>query len=205
MNRKRKKVAILVSGSGTNMENIARRAQQGELNCEVVIVVCDNPEAFALKRANALGIKTQVIDRQGFRSKTEFDAAISKCLKEKKVEAIFLAGFMRILGPEFVRQWRWRVLNIHPSLLPKYSGTHAIRDALEAGERETGVTIHFVDEGVDSGPMILQRKVPIFSGDTLETLEARVHQVEYELYPEAVRLFLDGKVRLKGRCVEIKP
>lgn len=194
----KRQVAIFVSGSGTNMEHIARKVQAGELDCEIALVVCDNPKAFALERAAKLGLECFVIERRNFKSRDEFDAAIGEKLKQNRVEAIFLAGFMRILGPEFVRAWRWRILNVHPSLLPKYPGTAAIREAFESREKETGVTIHFVDEGIDSGPMILQRKVPIRVDDTLETLEARVHATEYEAYPEAIRLFLAGKLAVKG-------
>lgn len=199
----KKRIAIFVSGSGTNMENIARRMQAGELDCEIALIVCDHPEAFALKRAAKFGLETFVIERKNFKSKTEFDAAISAKLKEKKIDLILLAGFMRILGPEFVRAWRWRILNIHPALLPKYPGAHAIQEAFEAKEKETGVTIHFVDEGVDTGPIILQRKVPIEPNDTLEMLETRVHATEYELYPEAIRLFLAGRLTVRGKEVKI--
>ena len=199
----KKKVVIFVSGSGTNMENIAKKVQAGELDCEIVLIVSDNPQAFALKRAVQFGLETFVIDRKNFKSKIEFDAKITEKLKEKKVEIILLAGYMRILTPEFVRAWRGRILNVHPSLLPKHPGVQAIKDAFEAKEKETGVTIHFVDEGVDTGPTILQRKVAIKPDDTLETLEARVHATEYELYPEAVRLFLAGKLKVEGSVVKI--
>ncbi len=178
------------------MENIAKRVKAGELDLEIGLIVCDNPQAFALKRAVQFHLETFLIDRKNFKDKSEFDAAISKKLKEKKIDVIFLAGFMRILGPEFVREWKGRMINIHPSFLPQYPGTHAIRDAFEAKEKETGVTVHFVNEGVDSGPVILQKKVPIKEDDTLETLEARVHALEYELYPEAIKLFLSGKAKL---------
>ena len=194
----KKQVAIFVSGSGTNMENIAKRVKAGEINCEIALIVCDNPNAFALERALRLGLESFVIERKNFKSGIEFDAKMVEKLKEKRVDFILLAGFMRILGPEFVRTWQGRILNIHPSLLPKYPGAHAIKDAFEAKEREAGVTVHFVDEGVDSGPIILQRRVPIESNDTLETFEARVHETEYELYPEAVKLFLSGKLKVDG-------
>ena|SRR3989338_9195380 len=199
-----KRVAIFVSGSGTNMENIARRVQAGELDCELALVVCDNPNAFALKRAAKLGLETFLIDSKQFKSKGEFDARIDQELNRKSVDLVLLAGFMRIFGSEFVRKWRWRVLNIHPALLPKYPGAHAIKDAFRAKEKETGVTIHFVDEGVDTGPIILQRAVPIHLDDTLELLEARVHAVEYELYPEAIRLFLAGKLSVTSNQVVIR-
>lgn len=199
----KKRIAIFVSGSGTNMENIARRAKAGEIDCEVALIVCDNPSAFALERARRLGLETFVIERKNFGSKAEFEAGVTKKLKETKIDFILLAGFMRILGPEFVKTWRWRIFNIHPSLLPKYPGTHAIKDAFETKEEETGVTIHFVDEGVDTGPIILQRRISIKSADTLEILEARVHETEYELYPEAIKLFLAGKLVIDGSRVKI--
>ena len=198
-----KRAAIFVSGSGTNMENIAKKAQAGELDCEIILVVCDHSKAFALTRAAHLGLEIFVVEPKAFKSRAEFDARITEELKAKQVDAIFLAGYMRLLSQEFVRAWQWQVLNIHPSLLPKYPGVHAIKDAFEAHEKETGVTIHFVDEGVDTGPIILQRKVPILPDDTLETLEARVHALEYELYPEAIQLFLSGKLIVENRRVKI--
>ncbi|MBI4373034.1 MAG: phosphoribosylglycinamide formyltransferase [Candidatus Omnitrophica bacterium] len=199
----KKRLAVFVSGSGTNLENLARQVRSGELNGEISLVVCDNPEAFALKRAAQFQLEIFLIQRRDFKSKAEFDAAIDQKLKEKKIDLVALAGFMRILGPEFVQKWKGRIINIHPSLLPQYPGASAIRDAFEAKEKETGVTIHFVDEGVDSGPIILQRKVPIEPADTLATLEARVHAAEYELYPEAIRLFLSGKLMLENNTVKI--
>ncbi len=199
----KKRIAIFVSGSGTNMENIARHVQTGKLLCDIVLVLCDNPNALALKRAQKLGLETCVVERKNFSSKSEFDSAINEKLAAKKVEAIFLAGYMRIISPEFVRNWTWRIINIHPSLLPKYPGAHSIKDAFEAKEKETGVTIHFVDEGIDSGPIILQKKVPILPNDTIETLEARVHETEYQLYPEAIKLWLDGKVIVRNNRVEV--
>jgi phosphoribosylglycinamide formyltransferase 1 len=192
-NQKRR-VAIFVSGSGTNMEHIAKKVLAGELNCEITLIVCDQPKAKALQRAKNLNLQTFVVERKEFKSKAEFDARITQALNANGVEVILLAGFMRILGSEFVRAWKGNILNVHPSLLPKFPGAHSIKDAFDAREKETGVTIHFVDEGVDSGPIILQRKVPIQPNDTLETLEARIHAAEYELYPEAIKLFLEGGI-----------
>jgi len=185
------------------MENLGRRVQAGELDCEIALVVCDNPYAKALKRAEKLGLETFVIERKGFASKAEFEAKIDEKLRDKNVDLVLLAGFMRIIGAEFVKNWKWKMINIHPSLLPKFRGVHAIKDAFEAKERETGVTIHFVDVEVDAGPTILQRSVPIKADDTLDTLEARVHETEYKVYPEAVRLVLSGKVKISGNQVEI--
>ncbi|OGW85296.1 MAG: phosphoribosylglycinamide formyltransferase [Omnitrophica bacterium RIFCSPHIGHO2_02_FULL_46_11] len=200
-----KRIAIFVSGSGTNMENIARHVKSGVLTCDIALIVSDNPNASALKRAANLGLETFVIERKDFKSKVDFDVKIMEKLKEKKIEAVILAGYMRILSPEFVRTWQWCVLNIHPSLLPKYPGAHAIRDVWEAKEKETGVTVHFVTEDVDCGPIILQRKVAIKPDDTLETLEARVHAAEYELYPKALELFLAGKLKVTGKTVIASP
>ena len=137
MNQKceKKRLALFVSGSGTNMENLARRVQSSELDCEIALIVCDNPNAFALKRASQFQLEAFVVERKNFKSKTEFDAVIDKKLAEKKINAIALAGFMRILGPEFVRKWKGRILNVHPSLLPKYPGARSIQDAFEAKER----------------------------------------------------------------------
>ena len=201
MNKKR--IAIFVSGSGTNMENIAKRVKAGELDCEISLIVCDNPNAFALERARRFGLECFVIERKNFKTKAEFDAKITEKLREKKIDLILLAGFMRILGSEFVHQWEGKIINIHPSLLPKYPGAQSIKDVFEAKESETGVTVHFVDEDIDSGPIILQRRVPIQPNDSLESLEARVHATEYELYPEAIKLYISGKLKLEGRTVKI--
>jgi phosphoribosylglycinamide formyltransferase-1 len=193
----KKRAAIFVSGAGTNMEHIAKKAKAGQLSCDIVTVVCDNPGALALKRAEKLGLETFVIERKKFASKPEFEARITEHLKQKKIDVVLLAGYMRILSPEFVRIWQGKVLNVHPSLLPKHPGGHAIKDAFEAKDKETGVTIHFVTEEVDAGPVILQRRVPIEANDTLEMLEARIHALEYEIYPEAIELVLSGKAKFK--------
>src|SRR3989338_5480681 len=170
----RHRAAIFVSGSGTNMENIARRIRAGELAMEIALVVCDRPNAFALKRAKRLRLEMFVAVPKTFSSKEEYERKIDEVLRAKHIHLILLSGYMRILGSEFVRAWPWQILNIHPSLLPQFPGTHAIRDAFEAKEKQTGVTVHFVDEGVDTGPILLQRAVPIRSTDTLERLGERV-------------------------------
>jgi len=190
-----KRIAIFVSGNGTNMENILQSAREGRIRAEAALVLSDNPRAYALKRAEKFNIECTVVDRKAFPSKEAFEAEIRRPLEQKKIDYILLAGFMRILSPSFVAAYHRRILNIHPALLPKFPGAHAIRDAWEAGEKVTGVTVHFVDEGVDTGPVILQREVKIDPNDTLESLEAKVHTIEYELYPEAINLVLSGKKR----------
>lgn len=190
-----KRVAFLVSGSGTNMENLIKRIKTGEVCADPVMVVSNKPGVKALEKAVVLGVKTIVIDHTVYTDRAAFDMALSECLEEHKIDVIVLAGFMRVLTGGFVKKYYGRLINIHPALLPAFPGAHAIKDAWDAKVKETGVTVHFVDSGVDTGPVILQRKVPLLPDDTLETLEARIHQVEYELYPQALSLVLSGKAK----------
>lgn len=183
-----KKLAIFVSGSGTNMENLIVKIREWMLDYEPAVVICDQPGAKALERAERLGVPSELIERKAFADKTLFEAAIIEKLEQYGVEIIALAGFMRILSADFVQRYQGRLINIHPSYLPEFTGAHAIRDAFEAKVSETGVTVHYVVAEVDAGPIILQRKVPVLPEDTLETLEKRIHAVEYELYPNALRL-----------------
>lgn len=191
------RIAIFVSGSGTNMENLIQASKAGRLaDGEIAVVICDNPAAAAIEKARKQDIPAALVDRKNFPGKEEFEAAIIQELEKAKADWLVLAGFMRILSGDFVRRFRGRIMNIHPSLLPAFSGAHAIEDAFKAKAKETGVTVHFVDEGVDTGPVILQRKIQVVPQDTLESLETKIHAVEYEIYPEALRLVLTGKVRL---------
>ncbi|MBI2167384.1 MAG: phosphoribosylglycinamide formyltransferase [Candidatus Omnitrophica bacterium] len=190
-----KKLAIFVSGNGTNMENLLCRIREGKVRAEASLVVSDNPGAYALERAKKFGVESVVVDRKKFDSKENFEAEIQRRLAAKKIDYVILAGFMRILSPSFVRAYRDRILNIHPALLPDFPGAHAIQEAWEAKVRKTGVTVHFVDEGVDTGPVILQREVAVEANDTLESLEKKIHAVEYEIYPEAINLVLKGEVK----------
>lgn len=190
-----KRLAVFVSGNGTNMENILRSIRERKIKAQAALVLSDNPEALALKRAQEYPVECVVVERQKFSSKEAFEAEIRQHLKRKKIDYVILAGFMRILSPSFVVAYHGRILNLHPSLLPKFPGAHAIREAWEAKEKVTGVTVHFVDEGVDTGPVILQREVKVESGETLESLENKIHAVEYELYPTAINLVLAGRVR----------
>jgi len=188
-----KRLAIFVSGNGTNMENILERVREGRIKAEAALVVSDNPQAYALKRAEKYNVECIVVDRKRFDSKESFEAEIRRRLKRKKIDFLLLAGFMRILSPAFVKAYKGRILNIHPALLPRFAGAQAIRDAWEAKVKKTGVTVHFVDEGVDTGPVILQREVSIEENESLESLEKKIHDVEYEIYPEAINLVLEGK------------
>jgi len=175
------------------MENILERVREGRIKAEAALVVSDNPQAYALKRAEKYNVECIAADRKRFDSKESFEAEIRRHLKRKKIDFLLLAGFMRILSPAFVKAYKGRILNIHPALLPRFAGAQAIRDAWEAKVKKTGVTVHFVDEGVDTGPVILQREVSIEENESLESLEKKIHDVEYEIYPEAINLVLEGK------------
>ncbi len=195
MTHSKPRLAFFVSGNGTNMVNLVKCIQAGKLEAEPVIVISDNPEAKALVRARELGVEAICVDRKKFLLKANFEDELIWHLESKKIDYIILAGFMRILSADFVVRYEGRIINIHPAYLPAFPGGHAIRDAFEAKARETGVTVHFVDAGVDTGPVIFQKKVPVLPDDTLESLETRIHALEYELYPEALRLLLSGQVK----------
>lgn len=198
------KIAVFVSGNGSNLQALIDAEKSGTLSTgKLAIVVSDKPEAFALKRADKAGIKTFILEAKEFSSREDYDKRLLAKLKDEGVELVVLAGFMRILSPVFIREYRGRIINIHPALLPSFKGTHGIKDAFEYGVKTTGVTVHFVEEDLDAGPVILQSSVQIESTDTIESLEEKIHREEHKLYPEAVRLFVEGKVKLNGRKVEI--
>ena len=194
-----KNLAVFVSGSGTNLENIAVCIENGKLrNCEIALVVCDKPKAFALERARNHKIKSVVVERETFTNKTGFEIAILNELNKHSIDFIVLAGYMRILGEAILKKFENKILNVHPALLPKFPGAHAIRDAFEAKAQETGVTVHFVDSGVDTGPVILRQKIKVMPNETLESLEKRIHGVEYALYPKVIQMLVDGKLKVAG-------
>ena len=194
-------IAILCSGSGTNLQAIIDAAKRGVIPAKIAIVVSDNKDAFALERARKAGIETLVLDKREFKTREEFDKKIIGSLKSKDVGLVVLAGFMRLLSAHFIKEYKNKIMNIHPALLPSFKGTHSIKDALEYGVKVTGVTVHFVDEKLDHGPVILQRAVELEEGDTEDTLLERVHKEEHRMYPEAIKLFAEGKLAIKGRRV----
>lgn len=196
MNKTR--VAVFASGSGTNLQAII---DADIPSAEIVLVFSNNPDAYALERAAKHGIPTEVLDHRNFSSREEYDREILKVIEPYEVELIALAGFMRILSPLFVRAYKNRIINIHPALLPSFPGIHAASQALEAGVKYTGVTIHFVDEGVDTGPIILQSVVHVHDDDTEDSLLERIHAEEHKIYPEAIQLVTEGKVRIEGKRV----
>ena len=188
-------IAVFVSGNGSNLQAIIDAEHSGNLSDgEIKLVVCDQPDAFALIRAQKADIPVFLQEGKGYTSREEYDQAIIQRLKKDEIELIILAGFMRILSRHFVNEYKNKILNIHPALLPDFKGANGIKDAYEANVDVTGVTVHFVTEELDSGPVILQEKVPIEKDETLEELEEKIHKVEHEMYPQAVRMFVDGEI-----------
>jgi len=196
-------IAVFASGRGTNFGAIIRAVKKGKIKASLSLLVCDTPGAGAIGRAKRAGIKVALVQRKDFATKKDFEAKIVEHLEADKIDLIVLAGFMRLLSPEFVSRYKGRIVNIHPALLPCFKGTRSIKDAFDYGAKITGVTVHFVDEEMDHGPIILQKEVKIEERDTLESLEVKVHKVEHQIYPEAVRLFIEGKLNLEGRKVRI--
>lgn len=181
------RIAVLLSGRGSNFEAIAQAVESGRIpEAEVVAVVSDVPESRGLGLARTLALPSFAVDRRDFPSRREHEKAVLEILEEVRPDLICLAGYMRLLSADFVARYRGRILNIHPSLLPKYPGLDPQRRAIEAGEAVSGCTVHRVDEGTDSGPIVLQREVPILPGDTPETLSARILEEEHRLYPQAI-------------------
>jgi phosphoribosylglycinamide formyltransferase-1 len=188
----KRRLAILLSGRGSNFEAIAEAVDSGAIpNAEIVAVVSDVAQARGLERAKERRLPGFAVDRAAFSARRAHEDAILAVLAERRPDLVCLAGYMRLLSPEFVRRWRGRILNIHPALLPKFPGLDVQRRALEAGETESGCTVHYVDEGTDSGPIVLQRKVPVLQGDTEETLAARILAEEHRAYPEAIARVLE--------------
>lgn len=201
---KRCRLAVLVSGSGTNLQAILDASVKNDFPAEVQIVISNRTEAFALERARTKNIKAIAVSHKDFSSREEFENELIRLIDAEKVDLVVLAGFMRILSPHFLKHYPERVINIHPALLPAFPGTHAIQQAWDYGVKVTGVTVHFVDEGTDTGPVILQQSILMDSKETLESLEKKVHSVEHSLYLEAIQLFAEGKLQRMGRRVLIK-
>ena len=189
------KIAVLASGTGTNLQAILDQLH-GRDGIEVVGVGSDKPGARALERAVAAGVETAVFPGDAYADRLGRDAALGDWVEAHRADLVVLAGYMQLLSEPFVARFSGRIVNVHPALLPDFPGLDAIGQALEAGVRETGVTVHFVDEGIDTGPTILQRRVPVPVGRERQPLEAAIHAVEHQLYPEAIRMIAEGRVRI---------
>lgn len=196
-----KRLAVLASGEGTNLEAILEAVQNGALAASVALVVSDRERAPALERARRRGVKAVYISPAGLR-RAAFDARVTDALREAGADLVALAGYMRLLSPAFIGAFPMQILNIHPSLLPAFPGLDAVEQALTHGVKVTGCTVHFVDEGLDSGPIILQEAVPVLQEDTPATLHRRIHAAEHRLYPRALDLACRGKIDVEGRkCI----
>ena len=195
--------AVFVSGNGSNLQAIIDAVKQGDIQAELALVFSDRHKAYALKRAEAAGIKTLCLERKDYATPQSFERQILIYLKEYQIDFLILAGYMRILTPFFVKQYEQKILNIHPSLLPAFKGAKAIKDTFTYGAKVAGVTVHFVDDKMDHGPIILQETFKLTEKETLESLEERVHAVEHKLYPKAIALFAEGRLKIKGRKVRV--
>lgn len=181
------KIAVFASGNGSNFEAIVKSMNQGEIEGAIVLVFSDRTEAYVLERAKSLQIPVRSFSPKQFTNKVEYEREILKELEAKEVELLVLAGYMRLIGPTLLNAYPNRILNIHPALLPEFPGLHGIRDAFEAGVKQTGVTVHYVDNGVDTGPILAQKRVNIEENETLASLELKIHQAEHQLYPEVIQ------------------
>jgi len=194
-------LGVLASGNGSNLQAIIDAISAGRLDAEIRVVLCNAQTARALERARTHGLDTVILDHREFPSREAFDVRLVEILRERGVELVVLAGFNRLLSPAFVRAFPMRIMNIHPALLPAFPGLHAQRQAVDYGVRIAGATVHFVDEKTDHGPIIIQAAVPAHPDDTEQTLQERILAQEHLIYPEAIRLFAEGRLRVEGRRV----
>ncbi len=196
----KKRVAVLISGRGSNMAALIEAAEAEDYPAEIVLVVSNRPDAAGLAHAREAGIATAVVDHASYGADREaFERALDAALSAQRIDIICLAGFMRLLSPWFVTRWSGRMLNIHPALLPQFKGLHTHRRALEAGVARHGATVHFVVPEMDSGPIVVQESVPVMKNDTEETLAARVLEIEHRIYPRALRLLAEGKATQQSK------
>ncbi|MCK5913586.1 MAG: phosphoribosylglycinamide formyltransferase [Desulfuromusa sp.] len=202
--KKKLKLGILASGSGTNLQSIIDQCQQGRLDAEICLVLSNNPGAGALERAEQAGINNVCINHREFNSREDFDQAVVVALQKAGAELIVLAGFMRIISAVFLQAFPQRIINIHPTLLPAFPGLHVQQQALDYGARFSGCTVHIVDGGIDTGPIIAQAVVPILPNDSEETLAARILEQEHKIYPQVIQWFAEGRVTIKKRQVLIE-
>lgn len=201
---KKMKLGVLASGRGSNLQSILDHIDRRELDAEISIVLSDKVDAFALERAEERGISNHFFLRKNFNSREEFEKAFVSALKESGAELIILAGFMRVLSPFFIQSFPNRILNIHPSLLPSFQGLHAHQQALDYGVKFSGCTVHFVNEEVDGGPIVLQAVVPVLDNDTEESLSERILKEEHRIFPEAIQQYIHGNLVICGRKIMLE-
>ncbi|MCE5263518.1 MAG: phosphoribosylglycinamide formyltransferase [Deltaproteobacteria bacterium] len=197
-------IGVLVSGGGSNLQSLIDNIEQGTLDAEIRLVISNNPHAFALERCRKHGIPTAILDHCEFASRELFDCRMIELLRGAGVELVVMAGFMRILSHVFFRAFPMRIMNIHPALLPCFPGTHVQQKAIDYGVKYSGCTVHFADEGVDTGPIILQAVVPVYDEDNAESLAARILKEEHKIYPQAIQYYAEGRIEIDGRRVKIR-
>ena len=197
------KLGVLVSGNGSNLQSIIDHIEKDSLKAIIKIVISNNPEAYGITRAKKHGIPVVVLKNVDFKNKEEFDLELIRILESKCVDLVILAGFMRIIKPTLLKAFPQKIMNIHPALLPSFPGIHGQKQALEYGVKISGCTVHFVDEGVDTGPIIMQKALQVLDDDTEETLAARILKEEHKIYPRAIQLFAEGKIEINGHKVRI--
>jgi phosphoribosylglycinamide formyltransferase 1 len=196
-------IAVLASGYGSNFQALAEKFTKKSPFAEITLLVVNKKTAFALKRAKKLGIRSILLDDRGFKSPRDFERKLLTLLREEEISLILLAGYMKIIGPQLLEKYKNRIINIHPSLLPAFKGTRAIKRAFDYGCKYTGVTVHFVNERLDGGPIIAQKVIPIEEGSSLSQLENKIHSIEHKLYPQTVEKIVSGKIKINKRKVKI--
>ena len=198
------KIGVLISGRGSNLQAIIDSAEKKEMAAQVRVVISNKADALGLERARTHGIEALVIPSKG-KERVDFEREVAEALESREVGLVCLAGFMRLLSPYFIRRFKHRIMNIHPALLPNFPGEDAQQQAFDYGVKVSGCTVHFVDEGVDTGPIILQLAVPVEEEDTAESLSTRILEQEHRAYPAAIRLFSEGRLKVEGRKVRVLP
>ncbi len=201
---KRLGIGVLVSGSGSNLQSIIDHIEKGQIQAEIRVVISNNPDAYALERAKKHGIPSVVVRHQDYPDRDDFDKRMIESLKSFGIELVVMAGFMRVLTPLFLKAFPMKVINIHPAILPSFQGLHGQQKAFEYGVKFSGCTVHFADEGVDTGPIIIQAVVPVYDTDAVETLAERILKEEHRIYPQAIQWYAEGRLEVAGRKVRVK-
>jgi len=199
----KKRVAVFASGFGSNLQALIDFQEKGKLCGEIALVFSNNDNAYALERAKKHNIKTSCFSPSDFENRLKYDLKLADLLEAEKIDLLVLAGYMLLIGKPVLENYKNRIINIHPALLPSFKGTHGIKDAFEYGVKITGVTVHFVDEGLDTGPIIFQEAVKVESKDTIESIKEKIHRVEHSIYPLAVQYYCSGRLKISGRKVII--
>jgi phosphoribosylglycinamide formyltransferase-1 len=202
--KKRLGIGVLVSGSGSNLQSIIDHIEKGQIQAEIRVVISNNPDAYALERAKKHRIPSVVVRHQDYPEREDFDNRMIESLKSFGTDLVVMAGFMRVLTPLFLKAFPMKVINIHPAILPSFQGLHGQQKAFEYGVKFSGCTVHFADEGVDTGPIIIQAVVPVYDTDTVETLAERILKEEHRIYPQAIQWYAEGRLEVAGRKVRVK-